>query len=124
MGSIIIDCVFLFVYLFVLLYFLFPDMITNNYPIYKLYLFLLISVFVIVTQTIYYVKYNSDKQYKLVWYNGIKYGLVGLASYGLYLDLQTIDLPIINKFKILSISGIITMGITCMWIIDNIFLID
>ena len=99
-------------------------MITNNYPIYKLYLFLLISVFVIVTQTIYYVKYNSDKQYKLVWYNGIKYGLVGLASYGLYLDLQTIDLPIINKFKILSISGIITMGITCMWIIDNIFLID
>ena len=132
MNNIIIDGIYLFVYLSILFYFLIPDIDTDTINKNKIYIFIIISLFYLFTQILTSLKKHKPINFSVILDNCFKYGLFGILALLMYYDLKNTDLfqnysemllsDDINQYKIFIISIFITFIISIIATIENILL--
>jgi hypothetical protein len=125
--DLLINILFLFVYLIVLFYFGMPDITNNNYLMHKALLFATISAFNYVFYLIKKMKEGNKINYKKILANSIYYGLFGVVGYSIYIDLMYMNFSvgmniesdnvrfvicslIISLFTLLMRSGLYILG--------------
>jgi hypothetical protein len=126
--DLLINILFLFVYLIVLFYFGMPDITNNNYLMHKALLFATISAFNYVFYLIKKMKEGNKINYKKILANSIYYGLFGVVGYSIYIDLMYMNFSvgmniesdnvrfvicslIISLFTLLMRSGLYILGV-------------
>lgn len=89
--NIFTDILFLFVYILTLLYLELPNVMTNNYPIHKLYLFIGVFVYYFVVQIIKKIKNKCNIDLYTLLEDALMISLFCVVGYSLYVDFKYWD---------------------------------
>ena len=96
--SVIIETLFLFIYLTILFYFKFPDITNNNYLFHKMIIMIMTFVFKFVIELYKKIK-NEEKVDPIVILNeSVNYSLYCIIGYSVYIDLMYIKIPYENIY--------------------------
>jgi hypothetical protein len=94
--SVIIETIFLFIYLITLFYFRFPDITNNNYLFHKLVIFVSTFVFKFVVELFKKIKENQKVDPIEILKESVHYSLYNILGYSIYIDLMYMKFPCEN----------------------------
>lgn len=94
--SVIIETIFLFIYLITLFYFRFPDITNNNYLFHKLVIFVSTFVFKFVAELFKKIKENQKVDPIEILKESVHYSLYNILGYSIYIDLMYMKFPCEN----------------------------
>jgi hypothetical protein len=96
--SLIAESLILFVFLFILFYFKFPDITNNNYLFHKLILFVSTFVFKFVIELGKKIKDNEKVDAMEILKETIHFSLYNIIGYSIYIDLIYMKIPYENLY--------------------------
>ena len=127
--SVIIETIFLFIYLITLFYFRFPDITNNNYLFHKLIIFISTFVFKFVAELFKKIKENQKVDPVEILKESVHYSLYNILGYSIYIDLMYMKFPCENLCidinsdyqRFLVASSITTIFVALTELVKNFF---
>jgi hypothetical protein len=96
--SIIVESIFLFIYLMTLFFFKFPDITNNNYLFHKLIIFITTFIFKFAIELYKKIKENTKVDPMEILNNSVEYSLFNILGYSIYIDLMYMKIPYENIY--------------------------
>ena len=94
--SIIVETIFLFIYLITLFFFKFPDITNNNYLFHKLIIFITTFIFKFAVELYKKIKEGVKVDPMEILNHSVEYSLYNILGYSIYIDLMYMKIPYEN----------------------------